>query len=500
MPESEHDPTTDDLSGLQPAELAAVIADIDVRLNELHTDARGEVVDLNADDQARWDRLMAVRGHAEARQRQHEALAAAYNRARPGAFQRAYGNLTGSEAFTRDAPEVLRMGGDELRSSALRLLEHRGRDLPPAAQDRVAETVSARLGPANPNLDGEYVARRLLITESEEYRSAFQQVMTEDHPLLTEGEIRALRSFRELESRAMGEVTPSAGGYGVPSLIDPTILLQSGAAVAPILGAARVVPVTSNNWKGVSSAPPTFIFQTESAVVADSSPSLTQPAITVHMARAMLPYSYEVESDYPNFANEMYTLLEQGWTDLVATKTCTGSGTGEPWGIITRLDATASSEVLVTTAGTVDAAMVFKVWNALPERFRYRSNWLMSVSQESNIRSFGAGPNPSAYFTIDLTQDGITRLNGRPTMVTDYSPAYVSGSSGHINHMVVGDFSQYVIAMRQGLSIERVPNLFQQATAGTGVGMPTAQRGFFAWGRWGADAAVPGAFRLLNQT
>ncbi len=35
----------------------------------------------------------------------------------------------------------------------------------------------------------------------------------------------------------------------------------------------------------------------------------------------------------------------------------------------------------------------------------------MSVSEESNIRSFGAGPNPSAYFTIDLNDQGITRLN-----------------------------------------------------------------------------------------
>jgi HK97 family phage major capsid protein len=489
-----------DLHGRTPEELQAIGADLDEQLLRLHQDDDGELRDLSDAEAATFDRLRRQRDAVDARLRQHAAIEAAYNRGGRRNLQQAYGNLTGPQALARDASEVLRMGGDELRSLALRALENLGRDLPAAAQDRVAETVSARLGPANPYCDGEYVARRLLITESAEYRSAFQQLMTEDHPLLTEAEIRAVRAFRELEARAMGEITPSAGGFGVPSLIDPSILLQSGAAVAPILAAAKVVPVTTNNWKGVSSAPPTFVFQTEGAVVADSSPTLAQPAITVHMARAMLPYSYEVEQDYPSFAAEMMTLLDQGWTDLVATKTCTGSGTGEPWGIITRLDATTTSEVLVQTAGTVDAAMIFKAWNALPERFRYRSNWLMSVSEESNIRSFGASPSPSSYFTCDLTADGIMRLNGRPTMVTDYSPAYVSGSSGHINHMVVGDFSNYVIAMRQGLSVERVSNLFQQATAGTGVGMPTGQRGFFAWGRWGADAAVPGAFRLLNQT
>ena len=338
---------------------------------------------------------------------------AAYNRGGGRNLQRAYGNLSGPAILARDASEVLRMGGDELRSAALRTLEDLGRDLPSSALDRVAETVSARLGPANPYCDGEYVARRLLITESPEYRSAFQQVMTQDHPLLTEAEIRALRAFSELESRALGEITPSAGGYGVPTLIDASILLQSGAAVAPVLGAARVVPVTSNTWKGVSSAPPVFAFQTEGAVTADSSPTLSQPAITVHMARAMLPYSVEVEQDYPSFANEMMTLLDQGWTDLVATKTCTGSGTGEPFGVITKLDATATSEVLVTTAGTVDAAQIFRVWNALPERFRYRATWLMSrVARRATSGPSAPGPTQSAYFTVDLTADGVTRLNG----------------------------------------------------------------------------------------
>jgi HK97 family phage major capsid protein len=103
----------------------------------------------------------------------------------------------------------------------------------------------------------------------------------------------------------------------------------------------------------------------------------------------------------------------------------------------------------------------------------------MSVSAESQIRSFGAGPNPSAYFTVDLTAERISRINGRPVMVTD-APTY-TGATGATNVAVVGDFTSYIIAMRQGLSIEPVPMLFQQQTAGTGAGFPTGQRGFFAW-------------------
>ena len=53
----------------------------------------------------------------------------------------------------------------------------------------------------------------------------------------------------------MSEVAPgSAGGYGVPVLIDPSIILTSGAGAAPILDVCRVARVTTNQWKGVSSA------------------------------------------------------------------------------------------------------------------------------------------------------------------------------------------------------------------------------------------------------
>ena len=43
------------------------------------------------------------------------------------------------------------------------------------------------------------------------------------------------------------------GGFGIPVFIDPSIILTSGAADAPILQLARVVQTTGDAWKGVSS-------------------------------------------------------------------------------------------------------------------------------------------------------------------------------------------------------------------------------------------------------
>lgn len=222
-----------------------------------------------------------------------------------------------------------------------------------------------------------------------------------------------------------------------------------------------------------------------------------QPPRTLHLRfrRRQLGEVLEIEQEYPGFAEEMQALLSQGFLDRIAADTVTGAGSGKPYGLATRLDATTTSEVTFQTSSTFAAQEVFKVWNALPERFRSRSSWLMSVSAESAIRALGAGPNPSAYITVDLTADGISMLNGRPVHVTDYMPSWpVLGTTPHTPFAIVGDFKQYLIAMRLGMASERVAHLFSTTNA-----RPVGMRGFFSWARAGADVVATNGLRLLNN-
>ena len=348
--------------------------------------------------------------------------------------------------------------------------------------------------------DGSYIARRILFTENPLYRSAFAKYIRDgSNAVYTAEEGRAVATFREWEiSRAASENTTTAGGFGVPVIIDSSILLTSGASDVPIMRYARIEQVTNNIWKGVSSAGMTWSFDTEAAEVSDDTPTLAQPTVVVHMARGFLPYSVEVGMDYPNFAAEFGTLLSAGYNDLLATKTMTGTGTAEPWGIFTAIDQTSASEVTPTTDGSFGGVDVFKVWNALPERWRSKATWCMSVHVESAIRQFAAAAgSSSAYFTIDLTQDGISRINGRPVMTTDYAPTFsgsVPGTTGPQNILVVGDFKQYVIAQRAGMNVEQIPHLFH-----TSNNLPSFQRGLAAWARVGGDSVADPAFRLLQN-
>lgn len=348
--------------------------------------------------------------------------------------------------------------------------------------------------------DGGYVARRTLYTENPIYRSAFRKyVRMGNMAHYNDNEQKAIAAFQDFElRRAAGEVTTTAGGFGVPVLIDPSIIITSGAADAPILRICRIEQVTNNVWKGVSSAGMSWSYDTEAAEVSDDAATLAQPTVSVHMARGMIPYSIEVGQDYPGFAMEMGRLLDQGYTDLLAVKTITGSGTGEPWGIFTAIDQTSASEVTPTTDGSFGGVDVFKVWNALPERYRSRATWVMSVHVESAIRQFAASAgSSSSYFTVDLTADGVSRINGRPVVVTDYAPTFASGvpgTTGQQNILVVGDFSNYVIAQRAGMSVEQIPMLW-----GSGSRLPTGQRGLFAWARNGGDSVNDNGFRLLQN-
>src|SRR5438093_13757392 len=115
------------------------------------------------------------------------------------------------------------------------------------------------------------------------------------------------------------------------------------------------------------------------------------------MARGFIPYSIEVGMDYANFANEMAALLASGYDELLVDKFTRGSGTLEPMGIITALDADTNSEVRLTTAGAFGETDLYKVWKQLPQRFRRNASFMMSVDVNNAIRRFGTSVGFHAF-------------------------------------------------------------------------------------------------------
>lgn len=485
--------STDDLSdgqypdvlrGKTPEELRQFVEVLDAHLRSLHQSDEGELRELDTAEQGAFDYGMAVREHAIAKIEEHDKIAEVFRR-KPKAVEVA---LSRSFAGPDDPfGDVRRLNTKEARDRALRKLDDRDNTghMSDAQKTQVERQVRRDTD----------IARRILVTENEDYREAWMKLITRTHPFLTQDEQRAMEAYEEY--RAMSEGTTTAGGFGVPVFIDPSIILTAQETNNPFLILARQVSVNTNRWKGVSSAGVSWTFQGEAAPVTDASPVLAQPSVDVNMARGFIPYSIEVGMDYPAFAEEMSRLLGAGYDELLVQKFSVGSGTNEPRGILTALDANTNVEVAVTTDNTFVAGDVYKVWKALPQKYRRNAAWMMSVDVNNQIRQLGTA-NTFHAATVDLKAEAADVLLGKQVYENAYLPDF-SLVTGVNNLLIVGDWSNYVIARQGGMSVELIPHLTQQATAGSGVGMPTGQRGWFGYARIGGNSVNDLGFRLLQS-
>jgi len=327
------------------------------------------------------------------------------------------------------------------------------------------------------------VAERYLLTGSEAYRSGFAKAIAGRTHALTPDESAALDRAASL--------TDGSGGYAVPFLLDPSVTLTSNGTNNPFRQISRIVRGTSDVWNGVNSAGISAGWVAEGVENTDNAPTLTAPAITAHKASAFVPYSIEIDQDWQQMQSEMSMMLMDAKDVLEGAAFATGSGTGQPVGIVTALVASSPSVITASAGSNVFAkADLYNLIEAVPPRFRGNGAWVCNLAITNDIRAFG-----STYdaFTVDLTAGGVAQLLGRPL----YESSDMDGTygSGENYVLVYGDWSNYVIFDRIGMSVELIPHVF-----GTTNNYPTGQRGLYAHWRVGADSRNDAAFSVLNIT
>jgi HK97 family phage major capsid protein len=477
--------TPDELRGKTPDELARYVEVLDAHLKDLHqNDETGELREKTPDEQKAFDYGLKLRDLALAKVEEHRNIQEIFRR-KPAAVQRALANINyGSDP----GGDVRRLSNSEARDRALRTLDDRGAASHLRSDEK--DHVEAQIR-RNPD-----IARRILVTENEHYREAWMKLVTDPNAvgLLSDDERNAVRAYQEY--RAASEGTTTAGGFGIPVFIDPSIIMTAQGSGNPFLQIARQVDVNTNLWKGVSSAGVSWSFDTEASAVSDDTPTLAQPQVSVFMARGFIPYSIEVGMDYPGFASEMQTLLASGYDELLVDKFTRGSGTGEPKGILTCLSANTNVRVKVNTNPGISINDPYNLWQAVPQRNRRNASWLMNVAVNNAIRQLGTA-NVYHGYTVGLPAGAAEELFQSPVYESPYMPTTTTTTTATEGYAVVGDFSNYVIARRGGMSVELIPQIFQQATAGSAYGMPTGQRGLFAYSRIGGSSANDLGFRLL---
>lgn len=477
------DGTPDEVRSKTPDQLHQLVEVLDAHLRSLHQDEdTGELRDLTVDEDKAFRYGLKVREAALKRIEEHRAVSEVFAR-RPTAVKKVYANLrNGIDASNG----VARMGTGEARDAALRVLDERrsSAHLNADEKDHIERQVRH-------NSD---VARRIVVTENENYRNAWMKMVTQvDGAMLLEDEERqALRAYAEYRAASSAS---ASGGYGVPVFIDPSIIMTAQGSGNPFLQIAKQVDVNTNAWKGVSSAGVTWSFDAEGVEASDDAPTLAQPSVSIHTARGLIPYSIEIGEDYPAFASEMSTLLMEGYDELLVDKFTRGSGSGEPFGVLTVLSASAGNRVSVQTSGSnFGANDPYTLWKSLAQRFRRKASWLMSVDVNNKLRQLGT-TNVFHAFTESLPAEWADTLFGKSVYESPYMPDTTTSTSANSGLAIVGDFQNYVIARRTGMSVELVPHLLSTTT-----NLPNGQRAWFAYSRIGANVVNTYGFKLLVNT
>ncbi|SEF34386.1 phage major capsid protein, HK97 family [Amycolatopsis pretoriensis] len=463
-------------------ELRNRLKDLDAKI--LHLAEKESI--LTPDEEQRWDDLTVERETILPEYEKLEERAARAAQIRNKTYRQISG-LPDAKKPTDEwfGVDVRTMDWRTARDGALRVLEDR--DSNHMLNAHQADLLDNRVRSAGYT----ELARRILVTENEHYRSAFHKKMTRGNDAVLTPE-ESIAMLRYEEYRAASEGTTTAGGFAIPVFIDPSVILTDQETDNPFLSIARQVDVNTNAWKGVSAAGVSWSFDAEATAVSDDSITIAQPSVTVFTARGFIPYSIEIGEDWPGFQSEMARLLAEGYDELLIDKFSRGSGSGEPRGILTALGAASGSQVVSTTDGAFGQEDIYKTWKSLPQKYRRKASWMMSVDINNRIRQFGAA-NVYHAATVTLPAGAAEVLFNKPVYESPYFPDF-TGTTGVENRCVVGDFSNYVIARRTGMNVELVPQLFDVTN-----NRPTGQRGWFAYARIGGNSVNDAAFRLLQN-
>jgi HK97 family phage major capsid protein len=314
------------------------------------------------------------------------------------------------------------------------------------------------------------VAQHILETGSDEYREQFNAY---------------IKNPQRESARAALSLTLANGGYLLPFVLDPTIILTNASSANPWRRISNVKQTTSNTWNGVNSAGVNAAWLAEGTIVTDNTPTVANIVVTPGKAAAWVFGSYEVLED-TDFGQQLPGLLADAKDRLEEAAFATGSGSGQPQGVVN------GATTVVTTATTTVIALadVYAVQAALPPRFRNAPGaaWVANVAIINKIRQLDTAGGSS--FWTNLGKGQPETLLGAPIYESTTMSASVATTT---LEAIFGDFGQYIIVDRVGVSM-----IYEPLVKGTGGILPGGQAGWFMFWRVGGNLSTVNGFRVMK--
>jgi len=465
-------------------QLRADVAYVEDALVALNDSAEGSK--LTDEAQASWDAGLAYLGDTENSGARFELAALELRAKYANDIVNGQGKRADAPNFHRSAPtsgdiDLSNASSGTIRDAAMRAIENADKSYLGRMPGRATALDKALNLGESKDYSSAAVARAIVATSTEAYQSAFVKGVSGQSALWTAAEQSAYIDAQN------ASLTGNEGGFGIPTLIDPTVIITSGATGSALIDAATVVPVTTTTWKGVSAAGSAWSMDAASAQVSEDTPVFAQPSIAMQRTQSYIKYPIELEMDYPSWVTQVETILSTGYRTIVATQAAIGTGTPpQTTGIFPGVTTT----VDVTTDNAFSGADIDAAYAAVPEDFRANGTWVMDVTVENAIRAFGA--DNQSRFTVDQSAGGITLLNGKPVVLSDHAPnLLVATDAAPI--LIFGDMAGFVIGQRLGMTL-MLDGMVKGADQ-----RPTGEMGLFAIARFGTGVINQPALRKLKN-
>ena len=289
------------------------------------------------------------------------------------------------------------------------------------------------------------------LRESEEYRSAFWKALREGRNGLSGDQYNLLMS-KEVRSLVVG--TDAAGGYVVPdefernlmNLIENQNIIRGLATVITTGSGAREIPFEDDygtaSWLG------------EEAAFTESDATFSTKTLSAYKLGTIIKVSEELMHDsFFDMENYVAEAFARRFGNAEEAAFINGDGIGKPTGLITSATVGKTGATGQTTAVTADD--LIDLYHSLKRPYRNASTWLTSDATVKAVRKLK--DSDGQYIWQPGLQSGRPdTLLGRPVAISDDVPAMAANAKS----IAFGDMSKYVIADRQGRSMQRLNELY----------------------------------------
>ena len=260
-----------------------------------------------------------------------------------------------------------------------------------------------------------------------------------------------------LRSKALNETDDNDGGYLVPEEVGTQIIrfmeeksvIRPRATVRSTSGNTYKMPKlnqSSSSFGGVA-----LYWINESGSITESEPTFGQVTLKLNKLVGLTTITDELTQDNNvGLVNFVTTLFGEAMAYYEDTAFISGTGSGQPMGILTSEDC---ETVTRDTSSVVGIADLFDMDDKIPDQLSDGLIWLMRKTTYNKLRQLRSAVyngsttvNTGDYLIKqDITGKGFGTLLGYPIVITDKVSAY--GSSGDV---VLANLKGYAILDKRG--------------------------------------------------